>query len=298
MSDPLSEMISLLQPEAPFSKLVEGAGAWRVQRTRVDRVYYTMLLSGRSLFEAEGSAPIELGAGDFVLVPEASTITMSSLDPAPPGELTSEPLPGRDGNVRLGAPDAPVNAQLLVGYCRFGSPDADLLVSLLPEVVVVRGELRLAALARLIREEARNERPARDVVLEHLLQVLLIEALRSMPETSRPASLLHGLADKRLAAALRAMHAAPDRAWRVEDLAREAALSRSTFFTRFSAVVGVPPMEYLQSWRMALAKKYLRSGRATMTEIAARVGYGSSSAFSTAFTRAVGCPPATFARQA
>ncbi|WP_370158822.1 helix-turn-helix transcriptional regulator [Limimaricola soesokkakensis] len=118
-----------------------------------------------------------------------------------------------------------------------------------------------------------------------------------MPETAGSASLLHGLADAKLAAALRAMHAAPGRAWRVEDLAREAALSRSTFFAHFHAVVGLSPMEYLKNWRMALAKKQLRSGHATMAEIAAQVGYGSSSAFSTAFTREVGCPPAKFAQQ-
>ncbi|MEO9338771.1 helix-turn-helix domain-containing protein [Mesorhizobium sp. SB112] len=41
------------------------------------------------------------------------------------------------------------------------------------------------------------------------------------------------------------------------DLAREAALSRSTFFERFRREVGVAPMEYLLGWRMALAKDRL-----------------------------------------
>jgi transcriptional regulator GlxA family with amidase domain len=162
--------------------------------------------------------------------------------------------------------------------------------------VVVRGESRLADLTRLVRSEARADRPARDVVLEHLLQVLLIEALRSTSEADGAASLLRGLADPRLAAALRCMHAAPDRSWGVAELAREAGLSRSAFFTRFSRIVGLPPMEYLKTWRMALAKKYLRESQGTVAEIAARVGYGSGSAFSVAFTRQVGCPPAHFER--
>lgn len=39
----------------------------------------------------------------------------------------------------------------------------------------------------------------------------------------------------------------PDRPWTVTALAREAALSRSAFFERFSSIVGMPPMMYLLS---------------------------------------------------
>jgi hypothetical protein len=68
---------------------------------------------------------------------------------------------------------------MLVGYCVFGSPDAGLLVSLLPRLVCVGGERRLSTLVELVREESRQKRPTREVVLARLLEVLLIEALRS-----------------------------------------------------------------------------------------------------------------------
>ena len=41
----------------------------------------------------------------------------------------------------------------------------------------------------------------------------------------------------------------------VEGLAHDAAMSRSTFFDRFRREVGMAPMEYATSWRMALAKE-------------------------------------------
>jgi regulator of protease activity HflC (stomatin/prohibitin superfamily) len=41
-------------------------------------------------------------------------------------------------------------------------------------------------------------------------------------------------------------------------LAQTAALPRSAFFERFTRTVGLPPMEYLLAWRMALAKDLLR----------------------------------------
>jgi AraC-like DNA-binding protein len=108
-------------------------------------------------------------------------------------------------------------------------------------------------------EEARTAKPGKDVVLAHLLEVMLIEALRSAASVGASPGLLRGLADDRLAA-IRRMHEAPGRGWSVAELAREAALSRSAFFERFGREVGVAPMEYLLTWRMALAKGLLQRG--------------------------------------
>jgi AraC-like DNA-binding protein len=109
---------------------------------------------------------------------------------------------------------------------------------------------------------------------------------------------VRGLADERLAFAIRRIHESPTGAWTVAQLAKEAALSRSAFFERFSRAVGVAPIAYLLAWRMALAKGMLRQNESGVTEIAERVGYGSASAFSVAFTRYVGLPPARYARAA
>jgi transcriptional regulator GlxA family with amidase domain len=125
---------------------------------------------------------------------------------------------------------------------------------------------------------------------------LLIEALRDGTGTPSAPGLARGLADGRLAAALRALHARPDYPWTVAELAAEAALSRSAFFARFNRTVGLPPMEYLLTWRMALAKRLLRQPELGLDQVAKRVGYGSASAFSVAFARHTGLPPARYAR--
>ena len=85
------------------------------------------------------------------------------------------------------------------------------------------------------------------------------------------------------------------RSWTVTELARTAALSRSAFFERFARTVGLPPMEYLLAWRMAVAKDLLRRHDFGLAEVAERVGYGSASTF-TAFSRHVGQPPSRYAR--
>jgi AraC-like DNA-binding protein len=198
--------------------------------------------------------------------------------------------------MRVGTQDGPSDVRLMGGYFHFGSPDAALLVSLLPRVIHVHGEARLATLVKLVGEEARADRPAREVVLARLLEVLMIEALRSASASTASPGLLRGLADARLAVALRHIHDAPARPWTVGELAKEAAMSRSGFFERFNEAVGMPPMEYLMEWRMALAKDALRRGDGKMAELAARVGYSSASTFSTAFARHVGQPPSRYAR--
>jgi AraC-like DNA-binding protein len=134
-------------------------------------------------------------------------------------------------------------------------------------------------------------------VLGRLIEVLLIEALRSAPGEGAPPGLLRALADTRLAAAMRHMHGDPARAWTVPELAKAAALSRSAFFERFSRAVGLPPMEYLLAWRMAMARDLLSRRGLAVAEVAERVGYSSASTFSTAFSRHVGQAPGRYARQ-
>ena len=201
------------------------------------------------------------------------------------------------GEVRHGSRGGRPDVRLLGGYFVFDSPDAALLVSLLPALVHVRGAERLSLLVRLVGEESSERRSGRDLVLTRLVEVLLIEALRSTPGENAPPGLLRGLADARLAAALRQMHGQLARSWTVAQLAKTAALSRSSFFERFTRTVGLPPMEYLLAWRMAVAKDLLRRQECGLAEVAERVGYGSASTFSTAFSRHVGRPPGRYARE-
>jgi len=293
--DPLAEIVTLLQPSASFSKLVEYAGRWRINRDVEGKPVYFAVLEGQCRVVAAGRPPIIVRAGDFVLSPSTNNQVIESIN-APPHGIDMQPTELGEGRFRVGPAHEPVNLRMQVGLCSFASPDAVLLVSLLPSIVVVRGEPRLAQLLRLVGDETRQSRPGRELVLERLLEVLLIEALRFGTDITSVPSVARGLSDDRLVAALRAMHAQPARGWTVADLAAEAAMSRSAFFARFSRTVGLPPMEYLLAWRMALARRLLRKRGLAIEQIAAQIGYGSASTFSTAFTRHVGMPPTRYAR--
>ena len=295
MIDPLAEIVMLLQPSALFSKTVVGAGPWHITPPDTRQPFYGVILEGGCRLAVDEREPIHCEAGDFVLVPSAHHLEVASREP--PAEGGESPLVALgNGEFRVGAQSGPIDLRMLIGYCSFASPDADLLVPLLPQIVHVRSAGRLAQLVKLVGDESHAQRPAREVVLSRLLEVLFIEALRSTAEATTSQGLARGLADLRVARAIRAMHERPSHAWTMVDLAKEAALSRSSFFERFKLKVGVAPMAYLLAWRMALAKQMLRQNESPIAEIAERVGYRSVSAFSVAFARCAGQSPAHYAR--
>lgn len=297
-TDPLTDVISLLRPRAVFSKVISGAGRWGVRYGRFGQPSFCALLQGSCRLSVDGQGTLTLAEGDFVLLPATPGFTMTSLAPGSPTPIDPRAAAADAGGreVRHGTRGGRPDVRMLGGYFEFDAPDSAMLVSLLPAVLHVRGSQRLPLLVRLVREESLDRRPGRDLVLTRLVEVLLVEALRVAPGDQAPAGLLRGLADRRLAAAFRHMHGDPARAWTVEQLARKCALSRSAFFDRFARAAGVPPMQYLLAWRMALAKALLRRDGVAIAEVAERVGYASASTFSTAFSRHVGQPPGRFAR--
>jgi AraC-like DNA-binding protein len=296
MPDPLSDLIALLRPRTVFAKAISGAGRWAVRYGDFGHPGFCTVIEGRCRLSVDGADAVTIEAGDFVFLPATPGFTMSGFEPAEPVSIDPHAAAGLAGEVRHGRQDGDADVRMLGGYFLFDSPDANLLVSQLPALIHLRGAERLATLVRLVREVAGDARPGCDLILSRLVEVLIVEALRSVDGDATRPGLLRGLADPRLAAAIRHIHGRPAYAWTIAELAREAALSRSAFFDRFARIVGVPPMEYLHGWRMAIAKDLLRRKADSIETIAEQVGYGSASAFSTAFARHVGQPPRRYAQ--
>lgn len=295
-SDPLSEVVRLLRPRAAFANLISGKGHWAVRYSEYGLPSFCIVLDGTCRLSVDGHEPIAIGAGDFVLLPATPAFTLSSFAPAPPVHLDPGAVASARRELRYGEQKGRPDMRSLGGSFLFDCADPGLLVSLLPGVVHVRGSVRLSHLVQMVGEESAGQKPGSEFVLSRLVELLLVEAMRSASGGSAPPGLLRGLGDERLARALRRMHARIDHAWSIDQLAKVAALSRSAFFERFTRTVGVAPMEYLLAWRMEIARELLRADKVAVSEVAERVGYGSTSAFSVAFSRHVGQPPSHYAR--
>jgi AraC-like DNA-binding protein len=147
-------------------------------------------------------------------------------------------------------------------------------------------------------EQATAARPGSDVFLAHLAEALFADVLRrylaSLPEGRT--GWLAGAGDPAVGRALGALHRKPAHAWTLDELAREAGVSRSALAERFTKYLGVAPMSYLTDWRLELGAESLRSTSRSVQSVALDVGYESEAAFNRAFKRKFAVPPARYRR--
>jgi len=295
--DPLSDVIALLRPNSVISKPITGRGTWGVRYAAHDAPGFTIVLKGESWIAFEDQPAFRMGQGDFLLLPSTPAFALSSY-PGVAGELR-EPS---STPVRHGEQDGEADFESLGGAFGIERVNAPLLLALLPRMIHIPASEgrtdRLSGVIGLIMDECARDEPGKDMILQRMLEVLLVEALRwqGVARDDAQAGLLNGLRDPALARVLRALHADVRAHWTVADLARIAGLSRSAFAARFGEVLGCGPIEYLGRWRMALAKDALIGGAKTLDTIAGEIGYESASAFSTAFRKRQGCSPGRFAR--
>ena len=301
--DPLSQTIALLRPRALLWKQLDARGDWAVSFPGATGVAFSLVAQGSCVFQSSGREPQPLSEGDFLLQsePQAWSLGRAVGTPSVVYDHARVQTGGEINYLHRDAP-GPVT-RIYGGRFVFEDAQADLSEGLFPPIVVVRavddGAARLRSVLDLLGDEAAADRPGRSLLLERLLEVMLIQALRhaSSGSVAGRQTLLAGLADTRIAAALAAVHGDVFSRWSVAKLAAIAGMSRSAFAERFSRVVGVAPMDYLLRWRMALAKDALQFDGMRLVDVALRYGYSSVSAFSTAFTRTVGCPPSHYARR-
>ncbi len=241
---------------------------------------------------ADGHPPMRLSTGDIGLLRGPTRFVLAD-DPATPPQVdTSEPDCGQwlIGTRTYGFHDQGDAVFITAAYEVEGSV-SDRLLNALPQAFVVPCEP--CPTLDLLSDEVAKDRPGQDIVLDRLLDLLLVFALREWfdrPEASPPAW-YQALGDPVVGPALRAIHDEPGRTWTVGDLAGKARVSRAALAKRFTALVGVPPLTYLTEWRMTVAADLLAEPDATVGAVARAVGYTDGFAFSTAFKRVRGVRP-------
>ena len=104
-----------------------------------------------------------------------------------------------------------------------------------------------------------------------------------------------GAEPRRIARVTAMMRAEPERPFSLDDLAREAGLSRFHFLRVFSKAVGQTPHAWLVNQRVNRAQALLRAGERP-AEVAVACGFADQPHLTRAFRRIVGVTPGQYAR--
>ncbi|HMQ95290.1 MAG TPA: AraC family transcriptional regulator [Amaricoccus sp.] len=321
--DPLSDVLRnvrlggalffLVDATAPWCVDVPESEAYRAILFRRARhlISYHIAVEGSGFASVPGGKPMAFDTGDILVIPHGDAYRIESAPGTVPEfdregtlqffrEMAAGRLPFvvREG----GGGDPP--ARFVCGFLGCDSRPFNPLLTQLPRLLRIRrragGADLLDRLVDLTLAEMRRERTGGTSLRLGLSELLFIEAIRrhleALPEGET--GWLAGLRDPGVGRALAALHARPQAAWTLGDLAREAGLSRSVLAARFAALVGLPPMQYLARWRMQRAARLLADGDARVGAVAFEVGYGSEAAFSRGFKRMVGVSPAEWRRAA
>ena len=267
-------------------------------------IAYHYVVEGRMLVGVDGHDPVEVRAGETVLLPRNDPhVLCSSAD--------LRPIYAHD---LIQAGDAGELLRIVHGgggeatriICGFLGSDQDRnpLIATLPRILKVdlcqaRSSEWIESSLRFAIQGLQQGAVGTSMVMSRLSELMFVEAVRSyaaaLPAEQR--GWLAGIRDPVVGRALALVHGSLDRRCTAESLARDVALSRSAFADRFTALVGMPPKRYLTFWRMQAAKDKLRGGRQPIAQIAYEVGYEAEAAFNRAFKREFGVPPAAWRKQ-
>ena len=294
MIAPLSDVLRLSGMESGLISRARLGCPFGVHAGDASRGIFHLVAAGELCIRAHDDPLYRLGPGDLAVLPRGAAHDIVSSPHARITPIGSHPRETRHGLPTVHNHSDPA-LDLLCGSFQLGFPAHDWIVPPLPELLVVRNEGRLgrylADTVSLLEHELSSGAPGSQLIIARLLEVLVIQALRTWA-TSHP-DVARGwlvVVDAPALSAAFASLQAPPAEWSVEHMAQGACLSRSRFQRVFRERVGVPPGDWLVTWRVAVAQDTIRRG-SDLQQAADRAGYSTQATFGRAFKRVTGQTP-------
>ena len=276
--DAFSQILHLLKLDAHVYFNAKVCGNWRINEYMLGATCFHIVTVGSCVLDIPGHFNGVLNYGDLVIFPRELSHSMVPVRPQTGEQVVFDFRIAQDLE----------GTGLLCGEMRFQHKGSRYLLDALPPVFVIRYDASnnwLRSLLEMIVTENMMLGPASKALLDKLSELLFTYALRQyLTDHPNEVGMLAVYGHPRLAQAINAVHQRPDYEWTLDSMAKEAALSRTSFAETFKAVCGWTPGQYLTWWRMQLAWSLLTDGE-IIAEVASRVGYKSEAAFSRIFQK-------------
>lgn len=265
---------------------------------------FHLILQGQCWAQVQGGEPVRLSSGDLVVIPHGDNHVVGSGLQHAAVEVSNviQPRVPEMARARYGGDGE--QTLIACGWFAYESGVSRMLIEQLPPLFSVRLRERPAGnwieqSVSFVLTAGADGTPGSASVASKIAEVLLTEAVRGYIESMPTGNVgwLAGLRDAHAGRCLALMHAEPGRDWTIDTLAHEIHTSRSVLAERFTAAVGVSPMQYLTRWRMVLAAGLLRNQPGALGRIAEQVGYASEAAFIRAFKREYNISPGVWRKQ-
>ena len=294
-SDVLTAILNTLQFSGKVFCYSKFTAPWAVRMNRKEFAHFHFFERGEGWVEIEDtknkiSRTVGVASGDLVILPHGGAHVLRDNPRTKAVNVDGLLQCRRDHILRHGG--GGVETSTVCGAFAFENQIGNPILPLLPEIIHVphtkiETGTWLESTLRLLAHEAQFPREGSGSIIGHVMAIIFIQAVREWIENQAQGQggWLGALRDKQISSALNLMHQRPNEPWTIAKLASEVGMSRSPFATRFTSLVGEPPLAYLTKWRMNLAAGYLRDDQISIGEIAELVGYESQASFTNAFKR-------------
>ncbi|WP_436535663.1 cupin domain-containing protein [Actinoplanes sp. HUAS TT8] len=292
--DILSDELARARAQGALFSVLRRTGPWGLRFAGDRPLTAHILLDQDGWLERAGHEPLPLRAREVVLATAGEPYSVVS----EPGAVTVPIGEARQRGSDLSP--GPAATVLCGAYVLSGSVAATLLSSIPRFAVVAATEPGHAAAVDLLAVEINRDGPGQQALLDRLLDLNLVYALRSWwQQADVPApGWFRAMGHPALRRLLEELHAHPERPWTVATMAQATGLSRAAFAELFHRLVGQTPSRYLTGLRMSRAQDALIRSDVPLASIAVNAGYRNQFAFATAFRRAHGLSPGRWRQQA
>jgi len=274
---------------------------WGLDIDQGQRASFHIIERGQCWLQIADQEPLSLVTGDIVILPHGTPHQIfDAIDsPLHPGAETVKKIVAGN-NPFVGDNE---HFEIVCGYFEYDRSGQNLFLDSLPEVIHLTQQQRrqfhfLDSALHMINFEATHDMPGKALLQDKVTELLFIQIMRTFIELNPHSNgFISAVNDRHISIVLTLIHSNPEAPWTLNELAKEAGMSRSRFAQHFHDLVGTTPMRYLLSCRMQLAKQRIQESDIPINNLAEEVGYSSDSAFKKAFKQFFGHTPASLRKR-